>query len=52
MAETVKIVKDALPYVKIIVGGAVLTEDYALSIGADCFGADAMATVKYAQSLN
>ncbi len=52
MAETVKIVKDALPYVKIIVGGAVLTEDYALSIGADYFGADAMATVKYAQSLN
>ncbi len=51
MAETVKLVKSNLPDVKIVVGGAVLTEDYALSIGADFFGADAMATVKFAQGV-
>lgn len=51
MAETISLVKAALPEVKIAVGGAVLTEDYALSIGADFFGADAMATVKFAQSV-
>ncbi len=50
MAETIKLVKSNLPEVKIAVGGAVLTEDYAYSIGADFFGADAMATVKFAQN--
>ena len=36
---------------KIIVGGAVLTQEYADQIGADAYGADAMATVAYAQEL-
>lgn len=51
MAETISLVKAALPSVKIAVGGAVLTEDYAYTIGADFFAPDAMATVKFAQGL-
>ena len=35
--------------VKIVVGGAVLTEDYALQIGADFYARDAMATVRAAE---
>jgi 5-methyltetrahydrofolate--homocysteine methyltransferase len=33
------------------VGGAVMTQDYADKIGADCYGSDAMATVRYADEL-
>ncbi len=51
MVETVKLIKSELPDVKIMVGGAVLTEEYAKAMGADFFGADAMSSVKYAQSL-
>jgi len=51
MAETINILHEKAPNTKIMVGGAVLTEDYAKSIGADFYGADAMASVKYALSL-
>lgn len=51
MTETVKLIRSELPEVKIMVGGAVLTEEYAKTMGADFFGADAMSSVKYAQSL-
>lgn len=37
--------------VKIVVGGAVLTKEYADMIGADYYGKDAMQTVYYAESL-
>lgn len=37
---------------KVIVGGAVLTEDYAAQIGADCYGKDAMAAVRYAEEFD
>lgn len=50
MAETVKLVKEVSPETKIVVGGAVLTEEYAMSIGADKYAADAMETVRYALS--
>ena len=30
-------------------GGAVLTEEYAKKIGADAYGKDAMAAVRYAE---
>ena len=33
------------------VGGAVLTEDYAMRIGADFYARDAMATVRAAESV-
>ncbi len=36
---------------KIIVGGAVLTEEYAAQIGADGYGKDAMATVRFAKKV-
>ncbi len=51
MAETVKLVKERSPETKIVVGGAVLTEEYAMSIGADKYAADAMETVRYALSV-
>lgn len=51
MAETVKLIREQLPDVKIMVGGAVITEDYSNSMGADFYGADAMAAVKFAVSV-
>lgn len=51
MEETVKLLKKELPNVKIVVGGAVLTPEYAEMIGADKYCKDAMDTVRYAQEL-
>jgi 5-methyltetrahydrofolate--homocysteine methyltransferase len=51
MGETIKLLKKDCPEVKTIVGGAVLTEEYAKVLGADAYGKDAMATVRYAESL-
>ena len=34
-----------------VVGGAVITQDYADTIGADCYAADAMESVHYAQQI-
>ena len=34
-----------------MVGGAVLTADYAAAIGADHYGKDAMSSVRYADSI-
>jgi methanogenic corrinoid protein MtbC1 len=34
-----------------MVGGAVLTADYAAEMGADKYGADAMEAVRYAEAL-
>lgn len=49
MEKTIKAVKDARKECKIIVGGAVLTEDYAKQIGADYYAKDAKAAVDYAK---
>ncbi len=46
MAETVKLLHEADPEIKVMVGGAVLNEEYAKMIEADFYGADAMASVK------
>ncbi len=51
MEETIKLLHEKKPDTKIMVGGAVLTKDYAESIGADCYGKDAMASVRYAESV-
>ncbi len=51
MAETVKLIKEKRPEIKVMVGGAVLTEEYAQTMGADFYGVDAMASVRYAQSI-
>ena len=51
MKKTIELLRKDLPDVKVCVGGAVMTQEYADSIGADYFAKDAMATVNFAQSL-
>jgi len=48
MEETIRQLRKDAPWVKIMVGGAVLTREYAESIGADGYCKDAMASVKFA----
>lgn len=48
MEETIKLLRKDAPWAKVVVGGAVLTQEYADSIGADFYAKDAMATVRYA----
>ena len=48
MEETIKLLRKEAPDVLIVVGGAVLTQEYADKIGADHYAKDAMATVRYA----
>ena len=52
MKETIALLKKQLPQVRIMVGGAVLNRDYARSIGADFYGPDAMASVRFAEQLS
>ncbi|MBR5286239.1 MAG: homocysteine S-methyltransferase family protein [Clostridia bacterium] len=52
MVETVRLVREHCPETKIMVGGAVLTKEYAETMGADFFGIDAMAAVRFAQSID
>ncbi len=51
MEKTIKEVKEVKPDCKIMVGGAVLTQEYADEIGADFYGKDALASVEYAQKV-
>lgn len=51
MEETVKLIHENLPNCRVVVGGAVLTQEYADMIGADKYARDAMETVRYAESL-
>ncbi len=51
MEETIKELRKACPTVQVVVGGAVLTPEYARMIGADFYSKDAMETVKIAQSI-
>ena len=51
MEETIRRVRAASPGTKIVVGGAVLTADYAAKIGADFYAADAMETVRIAEKV-
>lgn len=52
MEETIKLLRDKAPWCKVVVGGAVLTQEYADSIGADKYAKDAMETVRYAEEIN
>ncbi len=52
MEETIKEVRKVAPWCKVVVGGAVLTNEYAKRIGADKYGADAMDAVRYAEDIN
>ena len=51
MEQTIRLLREKKPDAKVVVGGAVLTQEYADSIGADCYARDAMATVHYADSV-
>ncbi len=49
MEETIKLLRTEVPDCKIMVGGAVMTEEYANMIGADSYGTDAMSAVRFAE---
>ena len=49
MEETIRLLRKHKPDCKVMVGGAVLNQDYAAMIGADFYGKDAMQSVYYAQ---
>ena len=51
MEATIKLLREKAPWVKIVVGGAVLTQEYADAIGADYYAKDAMATVRYSMGV-
>ena len=51
MEETIRLLKEKAPKCRIMVGGAVLNQEYADMIGADFYGKDAMQSVHYAQDI-
>ena len=51
MEETIKQLREKAPWCKVVVGGAVLTQEYADKIGADKYAKDAMETVRYAEEI-
>lgn len=51
MKETIELLRKSAPWCKVMVGGAVLTQDYADKIGADFYGRDAMQSVYYVEKL-
>ena len=51
MEETIRLLKANAPWCNTVVGGAVLTQEYADRIGAHKYAKDAMETVRYAESI-
>ena len=51
MEQTIKLLRAEAPWCKVVVGGAVLTQEYADAIGADFYAKDAMETVRYAEAI-
>ena len=51
MEETIKLLKEKAPWCKVVVGGAVLTQEYADKIGSDKYAKDAMETVRFAEEI-
>ena len=51
MEETIKLLNEKKPDCKVVVGGAVLTQEYADMIKADKYASNAMETVRYAEEL-
>lgn len=49
MEATIKLLREKAPWCKVVVGGAVLTKEYAEKIGADKYAKDAMECVRYAE---
>ena len=52
MAETIARLREKAPWCKVVVGGAVLNQEYADAIGADKYARDAMETVRYAEQID
>ncbi|MBE6605045.1 MAG: homocysteine methyltransferase [Ruminococcaceae bacterium] len=51
MEKTVALLKKNAPWCRVMVGGAVLTPEYAKNIGADYYAADAMGAVRCAEEI-
>ena len=51
MEETIRRLHEEAPWCKTVVGGAVMTKDYADMIHADYYAKDAMETVRYAEKV-
>jgi len=51
MEETIKLLKEKAPWCKIVVGGAVLNQEYSDRIGADKYAKDAMETIRFADDI-
>ncbi len=51
MEDTIRLLREKKADTAIVVGGAVLNEDYAARIGADSYAKDAMATVRFADRI-
>ena len=52
LLEGLKLIKENVPFCKTVVGGAVLTEEYAEKIGADKYAKDAMEAIRFANEIN
>jgi len=48
MEDTIRLLREQAPQVKVMVGGAVLTQEYADMIGADFYAKDAAESARYA----
>ena len=51
MEETIALLRAKAPHCKIMVGGAVLNQEYSDAIGADKYAKDAMEAVRYAEEI-
>ncbi len=51
MKATIEAIREVKPKCKVWVGGAVLTEDYAMEMGADYYAKDARASVEIAKEV-
>ena len=51
MEETIKMIRDAGLDCKVMVGGAVLTEEFAMQIGADYYSKDAKQSADIAKTV-
>lgn len=52
MEDTIRLLRERAPYCRVVVGGAVLTQEYADTIGADKYAKDAMEAVRYADEVH
>ncbi len=51
MERTIALLRERAPHCRVVVGGAVLNEEYAAKMGADQYARDALATVRFAEEV-